>query len=120
MIGVRHAVALLVLVLPAPALAIWPFGPSNAEDCIADYAVKAAEKRLVGAGYQHCRRAFDSNLHSAQRKQSLCIAKKIPDMRTAAAFGLVAQQCGRDAGIVTCAFPQIVDDRTNRCTTYGA
>ena len=99
----------------APAHAIWPFDPSTAEDCIEDYAVKGAEKRLVGAGYRYCHKAFDDTLHRAHRKQAMCIAKKIPDLRTPAAFNLVAAQCGKDAGVTQCVYPQIVDSQTNRC-----
>lgn len=103
------------LLLAAPAQAIWPFGPSNSEDCVQDFAVKGASRRLVRAGVDQCRKAFDAGAHRAFRKQSLCIAKQIPDMKSEAAFSLVAQKCGRDAGVAECRWPELVNRQTNTC-----
>lgn len=110
----------LAIALPTPAAAFWPFGPGNAEDCIQEYAVQGATKRLVRVAVQHCRAAFDPSAHSAFRKRSLCIAKRIPELKSDAAFPLVQRQCAQEAGIVQCGFPTIADPRSNTCRPAGS
>mgnify|MGYP006179588145 CR=1 FL=1 len=111
----KCAAALALLVLSAPAAAIWPFGPSDADECIQEYAVEAAERRLVGAAVSACRRAFDDAVNPVHRKAALCLAKRIPDMKSAAAFGFAREKCDADAGVTECRWPQVADSTTNRC-----
>ena len=84
------------LLLAAPPLTVnagWLFGPSDADDCVDQYAPKAQTKRLVGATYAQCRIAFDKSAHQIQRDRALCVAEEIPSLKTEYALGAIFKRC---------------------------
>lgn len=83
----------LLLLLPAGAVYGGWFGPDDADECIQQYAPAASTKRLVGAVYQYCRRGFDPAVSKADRREALCIAEGIPNLKTEHAFRALAEGC---------------------------
>jgi len=106
---------LLICSYPSDVLAGWLFGPSDKDECIEEYAKEAASKRLVGAVYQNCGRAFDNGLHSSSRKSAMCIVKGIGELKTEQAYRSLSSRCERENPAPKCPPGQKFNDRRNGC-----
>lgn len=115
-VGILSTLIAVVAVLSAPAAkAGWLFGPSDRDECVAEYAPKAKTKRLTQIAYAKCNVMFNQTLHSKVRASAECVLDKLEDMQTEYAFAAVSAKCDRDSGVRSCHHPEYVDEKLNRC-----
>lgn len=118
----KRTLTAAILVLPllaAPARAGW-FGPSDADECAAEYAATGATVRLIGYARQQCRIAFDKTKPAPTRAYALCMAKGIQPLKVEQGIHLVRKQCEVDAPPPRCAAGQYYAEASGTCARNPA